>query len=287
MKVKRFVGLVLALALVGSTLRLRGSGRRRARWSARCMKQSGAPLPGVTVAVTGGTGGKIASADSGGRLVFPVASPTGMHSRRRSRFQTAEQAFWTRRLTRHRDAAQPVLAWYGRCCSADWATPAAVKAQFRTASILQDGRVVFNLAGNKYRLVVWINYPYRVVYVRFIGTHRQYDAIDAQTNLSRGEITMDIKPIRTQADYKATLKTVESLMNARRRHTPEGDRLDVLVTLLEAYERKRFPMDLRTSGAPTSSATAPNSKTSAMRAASTSAAPVFASRTAGRRRAGP
>ena len=54
---------------------------------------------------------------------------------------------------------------------------------------------------------------------------------------------MKIKPIRTQADYKATLKTVESLMDARA-HTPEGDRLDVLVTLLEAYERKRFPLDL-------------------------------------------
>ena len=64
---------------------------------------------------------------------------------------------------------------------ADWATPATVKAQFGTASILKDGRVVFNLGGNKYRLVVWINYPYRVVYVRFIGTHKQYDAIDAQT----------------------------------------------------------------------------------------------------------
>ena len=59
--------------------------------------------------------------------------------------------------------------------------PAAVKDQFRTASILKGGRVVFNLARNKYRLVVWINYPYRVVYIRFIGTHRQYDAIDAQT----------------------------------------------------------------------------------------------------------
>jgi mRNA interferase HigB len=49
------------------------------------------------------------------------------------------------------------------------------------ASILKDGRAVFNIAGNKYRIVVWINYPYRVVYVRFIGTHRQYDRIDAQT----------------------------------------------------------------------------------------------------------
>ena len=74
-----------------------------------------------------------------------------------------------------------MLAWYRETLAADWSSPAAVKAQFRNASILRDGRVVFNLAGNKYRLVVWINYPYRVVYVRFIGTHRQYDAIDAQT----------------------------------------------------------------------------------------------------------
>ena len=57
----------------------------------------------------------------------------------------------------------------------------AVRGDVRSASILKDGRVVFNIAGNKYRIVVWINYPYRVVYIRFIGTHRQYDAIDAQT----------------------------------------------------------------------------------------------------------
>jgi mRNA interferase HigB len=54
------------------------------------------------------------------------------------------------------------------------------KRDIRSASILKDGRVVFNVAGNKYRIVVWINYPYRVVYIRFIGTHRQY-AIDAQS----------------------------------------------------------------------------------------------------------
>ena len=54
---------------------------------------------------------------------------------------------------------------------------------------------------------------------------------------------MEIKPIRTRADHKAALKAMEALMNARV-HTPEGDRLDVLVTLVEAYERKQFPMDL-------------------------------------------
>jgi mRNA interferase HigB len=69
--------------------------------------------------------------------------------------------------------------WYRQIRSADWSTPADVKHAVRSASILKDGRVVFNIAGNKYRIVVWINYPYRVVYIRFIGTHHQYDAIDA------------------------------------------------------------------------------------------------------------
>ena len=79
------------------------------------------------------------------------------------------------------DAVQPGLAWYRETLKADWSTPNEVKAQFSSASILQGGRVVFNIAGNKYRLVVWINYAHRVVYIRFIGTHRQYDEIDAQS----------------------------------------------------------------------------------------------------------
>ncbi len=81
----------------------------------------------------------------------------------------------------HADAREPVMAWYRQVRTADWVTPADVKRDVGTASILKDGRVVFNIAGNKYRVVVWINYPYRVVYIRFIGTHRAYDRIDAQT----------------------------------------------------------------------------------------------------------
>jgi len=81
----------------------------------------------------------------------------------------------------HADSREPVLAWYRRVLAADWASPAEVKNDFGNASILQDGRVVFNIAGNKYRLVVWVNYAYRIVYVRFLGTHTQYDAINAQT----------------------------------------------------------------------------------------------------------
>lgn len=81
----------------------------------------------------------------------------------------------------YRDALDPLMAWVRMVKAADWAGPAAVKRDVRSASVLKDGRVVFNIAGNKYRVVVWINYPYRVVYIRFVGTHRQYDAIDPQT----------------------------------------------------------------------------------------------------------
>ena len=79
------------------------------------------------------------------------------------------------------DAREPVMAWYRQVRAADWTTPADVKRTVGTASILKGGRVVFNIAGNRYRIVVWINHPYRVVYIRFFGTHRQYDPIDAQT----------------------------------------------------------------------------------------------------------
>ena len=89
------------------------------------------------------------------------------------------RAFWEGNSA-YSDAVEPTLAWYRHALKADWASPAEVKQDLGNASILKDGRVVFNIAGNKFRLVVWINYSYRVVYVRFIGTHAQYDRIDAQ-----------------------------------------------------------------------------------------------------------
>ncbi|NWF73140.1 MAG: type II toxin-antitoxin system HigB family toxin [Nitrospirae bacterium] len=87
------------------------------------------------------------------------------------------RTFWKR----HPKAKGPLEAWHQEVSRADWATPSAVKAQFRSASVFQDNRVVFNIAGNQYRLIVKINYPYRIVYIRFIGTHADSDAIDATT----------------------------------------------------------------------------------------------------------
>lgn len=79
------------------------------------------------------------------------------------------------------DSKAPLEAWYGFTRKAEWASPMDVKKAFKNASILQGGRAIFNIAGNKYRLVVKINYPHQIVYIRFIGTHAQYDAIDALT----------------------------------------------------------------------------------------------------------
>ncbi len=79
------------------------------------------------------------------------------------------------------DSQGQLEAWHEEVLKADWSTPQELKEQFRSASVLQDSRVVFNIKGNDYRLVVKINYPYRMVYVRFVGTHKMYDQIDAVT----------------------------------------------------------------------------------------------------------
>ena len=86
--------------------------------------------------------------------------------------------FWEKR--ENADAEQSLKAWFTEASNADWASPAAVKAAFGTASIVANNRVVFNICGNKYRLVVRINYPYRVIYIRFIRTHAQYDRINVE-----------------------------------------------------------------------------------------------------------
>ncbi len=84
--------------------------------------------------------------------------------------------FWQR----HPDSEEQLKAWYSEAKYAQWRAPADVKGKYGSASILKDSRVVFNICGNKYRLIVKVNYPYQVVYIRFIGTHKQYDAIDAE-----------------------------------------------------------------------------------------------------------
>jgi len=87
------------------------------------------------------------------------------------------RAFWEQ----YPDAEQPLLAWIDEAKKANWSSPAEIKAQYRSASILKSRRVVFNIKGNDYRIVTAVAYRYGAVYIKFVGTHRQYDAIDADT----------------------------------------------------------------------------------------------------------
>ena len=79
------------------------------------------------------------------------------------------------------DAEQPLKSWVDEVKKASWEQPADIKDQYRNASVLKNRRVVFNIKGNDYRLVVSMAYRYQAVYVKFIGTHTEYDAIDAET----------------------------------------------------------------------------------------------------------
>jgi mRNA interferase HigB len=82
--------------------------------------------------------------------------------------------FWEK----HNDSEQQLKTWYKESSKANWSTPPEIKSEYSKASILKSGRVVFNICGNKYRLVVEINYERQWVYIRFIGTHTEYDKID-------------------------------------------------------------------------------------------------------------
>ena len=87
------------------------------------------------------------------------------------------RAFWER----HPDAEQPLKAWYEEVTCATWTQPTDIKVQYRSASVLKNRRVVFNIKGNDYRLIVAIAYKLQIVYVKFVGTHKEYDAVDAET----------------------------------------------------------------------------------------------------------
>jgi mRNA interferase HigB len=87
------------------------------------------------------------------------------------------RTFWEK----HPNAREPLSAWATVVSHANWKQPADVKADYGNASVLKNRRVVFNIKGNDYRLVAAIAYRMGTVYVKFVGTHKQYDAIDAET----------------------------------------------------------------------------------------------------------
>ncbi|SHI18737.1 mRNA interferase HigB [Pollutimonas bauzanensis] len=93
--------------------------------------------------------------------------------------KSALRKFWQQ--PPHKDAQGPLESWYEEAISASWESPQSIKDQYRNASICANNRVVFNIGGNKYRLVAEVQYRAGIVWVKFIGTHAQYDQIDVET----------------------------------------------------------------------------------------------------------
>lgn len=85
--------------------------------------------------------------------------------------------FWEK----HPDSEQYLKTWYDTAMSSDWKTPTDVKQTYASASILQGSRIVFNIKGNTYRLMTKFNFEKQWIFIRFIGTHKEYDQIDANT----------------------------------------------------------------------------------------------------------
>ena len=85
------------------------------------------------------------------------------------------QAFWKK----HADAEQPLKAWFHEARHSTWQSFSDIRARYRSADPLPGNRVVFDIKGNTYRLIVRIHYNAGIVFIRFIGTHADYDRIDA------------------------------------------------------------------------------------------------------------
>ena len=78
------------------------------------------------------------------------------------------------------DSRNALEAWHREVLKLDWNNPNEIKHMYASASILGDEKVVFNIAGNKYRLIVKINYHAKIVFIKFVGTHKQYDKVDTK-----------------------------------------------------------------------------------------------------------
>ncbi len=160
-------------------------------------------------------------------------------------------AFWRR----HPRAEAPLRAWHDTIAKATLAGPADVKTAFGTGvDFISDNRVIFDIGGNQHRLIVRFSYRFKACQIRFVGTHREYVSVDPPTvefKFMTSEVSAhvrngvpNIRPIRTEADHRWALKEIDAYFGAEpEAGSADGDRFEVLIALVEAYEREHFPIE--------------------------------------------
>jgi len=146
---------------------------------------------------------------------------------------------------RHPETAISLERWYRLVKAANWTSMDDIRRAAPKSKVLNRDRACFEVAGGDYRLIAAFDFRRQIAFVKFIGTHAEYDAIDALT-VARFLIrtAMQIRAIRTDKDHRAALAEIEQLWGASS-GTPEGDKLDILVTLVETYEERRWPLKSR------------------------------------------
>jgi len=148
-------------------------------------------------------------------------------------------SFWGK----HPEAKVSLERWHTIVRAAQWTSTDEVQKAAPKAEVLNRERVRFEVAGGNYRLVAAFDFRRQIAFVKFIGTHAEYDRIDALTVSQFQGDDMDIRPIRTDQDHRAALAAIEACWGAPE-GTEEGDKLDVLLALVEIYEAKRWPIEI-------------------------------------------
>ncbi len=134
-------------------------------------------------------------------------------------------------------AVTALNVWFAEVTGATWETVADIKRRYPMANIASLDRITFDIGGHDHCMLVSVDFELGIVRIRWIGTRKAYESLD----LTEAKMANELKPIRTEADHEAAMAEIEHLWGSKS-GTPDGDRLDILVTLVAAYEN-RFPMN--------------------------------------------
>jgi HTH-type transcriptional regulator/antitoxin HigA len=141
-------------------------------------------------------------------------------------------------------ASTALLEWYHELEKADFKNFNELKKVYNNASLVGDDRIVFNIMGNKFRMVIRIVFEYKAIQIKWFGTHAQYDKIDAKTSSLKGG-KMELKIIKCETQYQEYLNWVDELFDKQvNPDTKEGEILQVALLLIKQYEDVHYPVPM-------------------------------------------